>query len=70
MGVEIGIPATLVSSDNVMPREGHGSRNRPYKFDLLPTIKVMPREGHGSRNPNIIHVMDSERRHAPRGAWE
>ena len=50
MGVEI-IGSTNNNEDgrNVMPREGHGSRN-PYKKIVRSDIDVMPREGHGSRN--------------------
>ena len=36
----------------VMPREGHGSRNcKEYAGSVY--YKVMPREGHGSRNAGL-----------------
>ena len=34
---------------DVMPREGHGSRN-PVIQTIATVLMVMPREGHGSRN--------------------
>ena len=49
--MEIVMPSLLAYF--VMPREGHGSRNRnPQPYTYL-AQQVMPREGHGSRNYNL-----------------
>ena len=50
MGVEIFQQNGLKKWESqVMPREGHGSRNA-RGFYSYPDGFVMPREGHGSRN--------------------
>ena len=53
----------------VMPREGHGSRNK-ILFNVPIGTPVMPREGHGSRNTENQLIEAVQAGHAPRGAWE
>ena len=69
MGVEIGFTAMMNKASKVMPREGHGSRNKAIMPAAMVGV-VMPREGHGSRNVKIFVGVGRNFRHAPRGAWE
>ena len=70
MGVEMTYAQPPEPGFFVMPREGHGSRNRLILIHFqLP--QVMPREGHGSRNCRLVTISrHREDSHAPRGAWE
>ena len=58
-----------LESNEVTPREGRVSRNHFTMDDNL-SLSVTPREGRVSRNEKQTEALESDERHAPRGACE